>query len=522
MNLYLFLSTMRARFGLFAMVLATTVLAAFTASLLLPKSYQATTSLVVDAKDEQSLRSALQPLLEPRERMSYMQTQLDIISSERVVRKVVRNLKLAESPQTLAAFEEQAGGKGSIKGWLVGNLLNSLKEVGLKVMETLKLAESPQTRADFEKQAEGKGAIEDWLVENLLKSLKVETSQSNVIHVSFSSTDPHHSAAVANAFAKAFVDTTLELRVEPTRQAAAWFDEQLKSLRANLENAQSRLTDYHRQKGIVSADERLDIENTRLGELSAQLVKVQDQTHDLNAREQQAREFLERGGSRDQLPDVLSNPLIQRLKTDLAQGEAKLQEMATQYGANYPQYQRQLSENRSLRERLDAEMRKITAGFANATRQSLRREAELRQALAAQSARLLGLKEDRNELTVLTRDMESAQRAYDTAHQRFVVSQVESRASHANINVLNPAAVPRKPAGPRLALNIALAGIVGTLLGIGIVILTELLDRRVRSREDLINEWNLPVLGVLNAQRPAGGVLFAPRVAAMRALPSPD
>lgn len=477
MNLYLFLATMRARFGLFALVLATTALAAVAASVLLPKSYKATVSLVVDAKDEQSLRSVLQPLLEPRERMSYMQTQLDILTSERVARKVVR---------------------------------------------TLKLAEYPQSRADFEKRGGGEGAIEDWLVESLLKSLKVETSQSNVIHMSFSSPDPRRSAAVANAFAQAYIDTVLELRVEPTRQAATWFDEQLKSLRANLEDAQAKLTDYHRQKGIISADERLDVENARLGELSTQLVKAQDQMLELKAREHEARDFLRRGGSPDQLPEVLASPLVQKLKAELAQGEAKVQEMAAQYGANYPQYRRQLSENRSLSEKLDAEMKKITAGFENATRQSARREAELRQALAAQSARLLGLKEDRNELTVLTRDVESAQRAYDTAHQRFVVSQVESRASQANVSVLTPAAVPRKPAAPRLALNIALAAVVGTMLGIGVVILTELLDRRVRSREDLINEWNVPVLGVLNAGSSSGWVLPAPRGSLLRTLPSPD
>jgi chain length determinant protein EpsF len=466
---------LRARFGVFCLVLAVTVAAAVVASLLLPKTYKATVSLVVDAKDEQSLRNVLQPLLEPRERMSYMQTQLDIITSEKVARRVARDLALAERPASRAAFEEQAG----------------------------------------------EGSIEDWLVERLLQRLKVETSQSNVIHVSFSSADPRHSAAVANAFAKAYIDTTLELRVEPTRQAAAWFDEQLKSLRARLEDAQAKLTDYHRQKGIVSADERLDVESTRLGELSAQLAKVQDQTLDLKTRELQTREFLGRGGALDELPEVLSNGLIQKLKTDLLQGEAKLQELSTQYGANHPLYQRQLSENRSQRAKLDAEMRKIAAGFDNATRQSRRREAELRQALAAQSARLLELKEDRNELAVLTRNVESAQRAYDTAHQRFVVSQVESRASHANVNVLTPAGVPRKPASPRIALNIALSVVVGTLLGIGVVILAELLDRRVRSRGDLANDWNVPVLGVLNAWQSAGHSLLG-RPAAARALPGPD
>src|SRR5258708_8765694 len=139
------------------------------------------------------------------------------------------------------------------------------------VVRDLKLAESPTARAAFEEDGGGVGSIEDWLGENLLKKLKVETSQSSIIQVSYSSRDPRFSAAVANAFAKAYIDTMLELRVEPTRQAADWFDEQLKSLRANLEEAQAKLTDYHRRRGIVSADEHFYAENTRLGELSAQM-----------------------------------------------------------------------------------------------------------------------------------------------------------------------------------------------------------------------------------------------------------
>src|SRR6266702_5171299 len=320
---------------------------------------------------------------------------------------------------------------------------------------------------------------------------------------SFSAADPRHSAAIANAFAKAYVNTMLELRVEPTREAAAWFDEQLKSLRANLEDAQAKLTDYHRQHGIVSDDERVDVDNTRLAVLSEQVLRAQEQALLWNTREQQARKFLERSGSVDRLPDVLDNPFIQKLKTDLLQGEAKLQELATQYGTNYPQYQRRLSENRSLREKLDAEMRKIVAGIESSARQSRQREAELRRALAAQHARVLGLKENRNELTVLKRNMESAERTYDTAMQRFVVSQVDSRASQTNVTVLSPAAVPLKPSRPNIILNIALSWVVGTMLGIGVVILMETFDRRVRSRGDFDNAWSVPLLGVLNAWRPA-------------------
>jgi protein tyrosine kinase modulator len=468
MNPGLFLAALRGRFGVFALVLVATVAAATVVSLLIPKSYRATASLVVDAKEEQSLSNVLLP---PRERVGYMQTQVDIITSEKVARKVVRDLKLAENPRA---------------------------------------------REKFEKDAAGEGSIEDWLIGSLLEWLKVETSQSSIIHVSFSSADARFAALVANGFAKAYTDTMLELRVEPTRHAAAWFDEQLKTLRTSLEEAQAKLTDYYRQRGIVSPDERFDVEHTRLGELSSQLVKAQDQTFDFKTREQQAR-----GGAPDVLPDVLSSAHVQRLNADLLRGEARLAELDAQYGVNYPLYQRQLAENQSLRRKLDAEMRKVVAGIEGSKRQSSRREAELNAALAAQRARLLELKESRNDLAVLTRNVETAQRTYETAMQRFVVSQVESRASSANVTVLNPAVVPRKPYRPKIALNIALSLLVGTMLGMGIVALKEMSDRRVRARSDLEEGLNVPLLGALNAWRPAESRRLGWLGAAARALPRP-
>ncbi len=476
MSIQQFLLALRSRFGVFSLALAATVLAATVTSLLLPKSYKATVSLLADAKDEQSLSNALRPLIAPQERLSYLQTQMDIITSKKVARKVVQDLKLAENLSMRTAFEHEQGGRG---------------------------------------------AIEDWLIESLVKKLKVETSQSNVIQASFSAADPGFSASVANAFAKAYIDTMLELRVEPTREAAKWFDEQLKTLRANLEEAQAKLTDYHQRQGIVSADERFDVENTRLGVLSEQVARAQEQTFQWKSRTQQARRFLEQGGSPDRLPDVLDNPFIQKLKADLLHGEAKLQEMATQYGANHPQYQRQVSENQSLRDRLDIEMTKVVSGIDSSARQSRQREADLMKAMTSQRARLLALKENRNEFTVLRRNVESAERAYDTAMQRSVVSQVESRASQTNVTVLNPAFVPSTPSQPKIFLNIALSVVVGTMLGIGIVILMEMFDRRVRSRNDLDNAWNVPLLGVLNAWQPAGIPLLGRPSGAGRALPNP-
>lgn len=475
MNLQQFLRALRARFGVFLLVVAATMLAAAATSLMLPRSYRATVALLMDARNEQSLSGAQRPLILPQDRLSFLETQKDILSSKKVARKVVQDLKLAEEPAARGILGEAAP------------------------------SEAP---------------LEDRVVDAVLKKLKVETSQSNVIRVSYVSPDAASAASIANAFAGAYIGTLLELHVEPAREATAWFDEQLKRLRTSLEDAQARLTENYQRQGIVSADERLDGESTRLQALSDESVRAQERSFQWDSREQQARNAVRQGASPDRLPDVLENPFIQRLKGDLLLGETRLQEMATQYGRNHPQYQRQVSENRSLRAKLEAEMAKVVAGVGSSARQSRDREAALGLALEAQRKRMLVLKQGRNELSVLRRNVESAERAYDAALQRSVASQVDSRVNQTSVTVLSPAVTPDRPASPRMDLNLALSAVVGVMLGIGIVLLLEMTDRRVRSQDDLANAGDVPLLGELKPWKPASRLL-GQSTPDTRALPNP-
>jgi len=469
MNIQQLLLSLRARPGVFALVLIATVLTTLVVSLLLPKSYVATVSLLLDSKDEQSLSggSSFVPALQQQQQQAaYMQTQTDIIRSYKVVNKVVRDLGLANNPLARENFQEATGGVGS---------------------------------------------FENWLADRLLKWLKVETSQSSVIQISYTSDDPKLAAQVANAFAKAYIDTTLELRVEPTQRTANWFDEQLKGLRANLEDAQAKLTEYQRQKKIVATDEKLDVENSRLAEISTYLVTAQNAASEAESRERMARQLLGSGTSAaDKVPEVLANSYVQRLKSELALSEAKLRNLSEDLGPSHPMLQRQRAEYQSLRVELNSEMNKIVAGLANAARQARQHEAQLRSTLAEQRARVLELKDYRNEIAVLTRNVESAQRAYDAAMQRFVVSKVESGANRTNVSVLDPAVEPAMPARPKIMLNVALSFVMGIMLGLAVVFFMEQFDRRVRSIDDLaITE--VPLLAQLNEWQPARGLLGRPK-----------
>lgn len=468
-----FMLALRARRKAFLIVLAATIATAIAVALLVPKRYDATATLLVDARDEQAMTPAR---VSPRERAGYISTQVDLVGSGRVATRVARELKLAQRPGVREAWEEDTGGLGS---------------------------------------------IDDWIAANLLEKLKVDTSASNILTVTYASDDPRFAAAVANAFAKAYLDTTLELRTEPTREAAEWFEEQLKSMRAQVNQAQTKLTRYQKAKGITYADERTDVDGAHLAELSTMYLTARNATYDAESRYQQAREVINSGAGPEALPDVLSSEYLNGLKGDLVRAEARLGEMSAVLGPNHPAYQRTAAEVQGLREKLAAEMKKAVAGLGNALAQSRKREQELKAALDAQSKRVQQMKDARVELAVMTRDVESAQRAYDAVLARYMTNRIDSRAKSTNVALLTPAVEPLKPAHPKVGLIAALSVLVGGLLAGGVVYLLESLDRRVRSRADLESRLAVPSLGRLSRWQPMGGRLLPSPARAARALPHP-
>jgi capsular polysaccharide biosynthesis protein len=121
----------------------------------------------------------------------------------------------------------------------------------------------------------------------------------------------------------------------------------------------------------------------------------------------------------------------------------------------------------------------------------------------------------------MTRDVESAQRAYDAVLARYMTNRVDSRAKTTNVALLTPAVEPLRPAHPKVGLITALAVLVGGLLAGGVVYVLESLDRRVRSRADLESRLAVPSLGRLSRWQPMGGRLLPSPARAARALPHP-
>lgn len=419
------------------------------ANLLLEEQYTATASILLDVKSPDPIAGIILPGMNGP---AYMTTQVNVIQSERVA---------------------------------------------LRALDMMNPEAKEEARVVWQEETEGVGSFESWLAEGITRRLSVQPlgRESNVVMVNYTSPKPQFSTDMANAFVKAYIETSVDLRAEPAKQYNAFFDERAKVLRAELEKAQGRLSAYQQSKGLIATDERLDVENTRLIELSTQLVTLQALSDESANRSAQA------GANAERMQEVLNNPLVVGLSADQARLEARLDEVSERLGDRHPQVQELKANLAQVKRKIASATSRISSSLSvnNTVNQS--RLAQLRKSVEDQRDKILKLKSQRDEASVLLRDVENAQKAYDTMLQRMTQSNIESHTEQTNVSVLKSATLPVRPSSPRVKLNLAIGIVLGALLALGIALLREAIDKRLRTEEDILEQLRLPLVGVLPTRR---------------------
>jgi polysaccharide biosynthesis transport protein len=449
MNLTQLLSILRARRVLFLAIFLGTMSLALAWVLLRPVHYTARAPILVDTSSQDPLAKPDQQGTVPA---SYIATQIDVARSDRVAERVVDMLGLEKDPKAVEDWKKATGGRGAIKAWLASDL-----QAGLDVKPA---------------------------------------RESNIINLAWTGSSPQQAAKVADAFAQAYLDTALAIKTDPAKKYASWFDDQLKTARERLEQAQGRLTAYQQKTGVISAD-GVDMETQRLNELASQLTMVQGQLTDVANK---------RKASASAVSETMSSPLINSLKADIARQEARIQEASANMGAQHPQMIRMQDELRAMRSRLSAETGSIGSSINTAYEVGRARERELQGAVAAQRARVMEFNRDRDELSVLHKEVDTAQKAYEAVAERASQSNLQALTNQTNVQRLATAVVPLEATGPTAKVALGLAAVVALLLALAGALLAELLTRRVRSADDLSLAAGLPILAVVPAHagsRPA-------------------
>ena len=471
MNFSHFLAVLRARWLIAVLVFGAVLLAAIMYLVLATRVYTATASVLIDAKPD-PVSSMLYGGATP----ALINTQIEIMRSDRVAQRVIQNLKLADLADMRAAWASAKSGL----------------------------------------------TIQEWLTEFIENGLdpKVSTPGSNVINIGYRSADARFAATAANAYVQAYMETSIELRVDPARQYTGFFTDQQKEARAALEAAQTKLSAFQKEKGIIGTDDRFDLEMSRLNALTQELVSIQAARVDASTRQGQI-------GSASHLTEVLSNGTVSGLKNDLSGAELKLQELSSRYGDKHPQVQEARAAVVELKARIARATSDVTGAIGIDARVSHAREGEIQASVDAQRAKVLGLKETRDQGSVLARDVDNAQRAYDLVYNRASQTNLESQNRQGNATVISQATPPSAPSSPKTP-AVLVMGIVGALaMGIGMALLLEQFDKRMRTTADAFDFLGLPVIGIMpspamNRRLKGQMAMIQDRVVSGRRLPAPE
>ncbi|HLC21344.1 MAG TPA: polysaccharide biosynthesis tyrosine autokinase [Candidatus Methylomirabilis sp.] len=329
----------------------------------------------------------------------------------------------------------------------------------------------------------------------LLGMLGVEhVKGTSLVQISFSAPSPHLSALLANTWAKSYVDQSLELKFNAAGQANEWLSKQLQEILVRLEQAETKLHAFAKEKEIITLGEKRDFVTAKLSDLSEALTKAQSEriTKEALYRQSQGLGF-------ESIPLVLENSLIANLKIDYYKLDSEYQRLSETYKPEYPKMVQMREGMTQLKRRLDGEIRRVVDAIKEEYGAALRKERLLQAAVEQQKALTVKLNQDFIHYDVLKREVDTNRQLYTSILERQKHAGISQGLATTNVQIVDLAETPGGRTGPNRQRNILLGIILGLTVGIGMAFFFDYLDNTVKTPEELEQALGIPSLALIPA-----------------------
>jgi polysaccharide biosynthesis transport protein len=332
----------------------------------------------------------------------------------------------------------------------------------------------------------------------LLNHLDVEPVRlSRLVELRLSSPDPALSQKIVNAWARLFIEQTLERRFEESSYARQFLEGRLAQLRTRIDASERRLVDYASQEGIINLPGVVAGAGGATGERSL----AADDLAALNSALAQATADRVQAQSRLSAPmsgpEALQNGAISGLRQTRAELSGEYAKLMQQFEPDYPPAKALQEQIAQLDRAISTEERRVSGSVRGQYETSLAREQALSERVNALKTSLLDVRRRSIQYNIFKRDVDTNQQLYDALLQRYKTIGVAGGVGTNNISIVDKAELPRVPSSPNLLLNLAIAAVAGLLLGAGIAWLLEQLHQGVNDPADVEQAFGVPLLGTI-------------------------
>jgi capsular exopolysaccharide synthesis family protein len=411
----------------------------------------------------------VQPQEEQGESEEFYQTQYGLLKSPALAERVISTLGLANSPLFLHT-------------------------AGLKPLP-----------ADQQNAARARAVFDEKVFKKVSSSLAVDPVRgSRLVALSFDSPDPNIAAQVANSFADNFIQTNLERRFQSNSYARDYLEKQIAIAKTRLEAAERAAVAYAIDQHIINLHDEGDSSNPQLpippqslneqhlSEIDTALAAAQADRMDAEAKWRQAN-----AAQGIALTQVLQDPTIQVLSDQRAVLEGQYQNQMRLFRPGYPPAVQLKAQIDDLNAKIEAQTANVKTSLRGNYEASLHREQQLSAQVEGLKAQVLNDKDRSIQYNFLQREVDTSRTLYDGLLERYKEVGVTGGVQANNISIIDRADAPLKPSKPKVAINLAIALLVGVGLGALAAFIAEALDQAIRTVTDVEQKLGLPLMGAV-------------------------
>jgi succinoglycan biosynthesis transport protein ExoP len=466
-----------------------------------PDFFEAQARVQVDLEDTGGIVNNARTFYGPSDDPIYFNTQLQILVSPGLMRRVVRTLDLEHNPDFFKGEPAQRQSTWQTMQRMVG--LGKQEQVaGAKAQDQLPLTTTVAEATAREDLNEARRLAP--YVNTVLGGLKVEPvketrgyyKETRLIDIKFTHTVPDVTSKVVNAIAETYVFSNLEKRTEANSTTGDFLQKRIAELQQQIRTAEERLVNYAKNNQIISLDPNQNTVVERLAGLNQQLLEAENDRKTAEAAYNAAKVPT----AADALVDSESKQAgeIESKLVELRQKRAQLLVDATEEAPEVKEVDQQIGElERQLKDSRTRKSNTLLTNLHTRYQQTLEREQSLRKAFEQQRAQTLSQNEAAINYKIIQQEIETNKSLLKGLLQGAKENDVVMAGKPNNISIVDYALTPDSPVGPNRARTIFLAFFLSIGLGLGLALFLEYLDDTVHSTEEVERLLHLPALAVI-------------------------
>jgi succinoglycan biosynthesis transport protein ExoP len=474
-----------------------------------PDVYQAGARVQVDLENNAALVGKTPYVFGPTNDPVYFNTQLQILVSPGLMRRVVKTLDLEHNPNF---FKAQKRTTWQTIRKMAGFGNDDPPPVQNKVPDNLQLDTTVAALSSHDDRAEAKrlqryvGRILGGLKVDPVKETRGLYKETRLIDISYTHEDPEVAAKVVNAIAETYVYNNLERKTETNTNTGTVLQKRIAELQQTIRTDEERLVNYAKNNQILSLDANQNTVVERLGALNKQLGEAENARIDAESRFNTARDPNRPGAATalTEADQLKANESETRL-ADLRQKRAQLMVDATDEAPEVKEIDTQIGElERQVNEIRSRKSNTLLTNLETNYRQTLAREQALRKSFQQQRGETLTQNEAAINYRIIQQEIQTNKTLLDNLLQRSKENDVIMASKPNNISIIDYAMAPDGPIGPNRMRTVFMALFLSLGLGVGFALFLEYLDDTVHSTDEVERLLHLPALAVIPSAAASG------------------